>query len=156
MKRGLAGLALLLIAAAYIAGYWPERQRRVALDDSVASLRAQLDEAEARLRAARLLGELLNVTDAVAARNFGQAQTLSSRFFDDVGNEATRTPLQDIRSALETILRDRDAVTRALALGEADVMQTLRSMQVRLREALGYALSVSAPPVESAATRPPP
>ena len=53
--RAVLGFVVVLTAAAYLAGYWPERQRRVALEAEVAILRPQLVEAQAKARLAVLL-----------------------------------------------------------------------------------------------------
>jgi hypothetical protein len=147
MKRVVAGVIVVLAVVAYVAGYWPEYQQRRALETELAAVRSERDELDGQVRVARLLGQLLNVTEAVAALNFGQAQTLSSTFFDEVRGEAARTESADVRAALEAIHQNRDAVTSALARGDADVMGTLRSMQVRLRETLGYPVAATAPVV---------
>ena len=136
MKRFLTSAVLVIIAAAYLVGYWPEYQRRLAVENEVSALRFQISEAEGRVRTARLLGELLNVIDAVASMNYGQAQTLLSTFFDKVRAEATRSPVAELQVALEAVLRNRDVVTSALARGDQGVPETLRKMQAQLREAL--------------------
>jgi hypothetical protein len=150
MKRVVAALIVVLAVVAYIAGYWPEYQRRVALESEVASLRSERDSLDARARLARLLGLLLNVTEAVNAMNFGQAQTMSSTFFDDVRAEEALTEDSELRATLEGIHQNRDAVTSALARGDAGILATLHSMQIRLRQALGYPVPNTAP------TMPPP
>ncbi len=153
MKRFLTSAVLVIIAAAYLVGYWPEYQRRLAVENEVSALRFQISEAEGRVRTARLLGELLNVIDAVASMNYGQAQTLLSTFFDKVRAEATRSPVAELQVALEAVLRNRDVVTSALARGDQGVPETLRKMQAQLREALGYPVPPGAP---AAATGPAP
>jgi hypothetical protein len=147
MKRVVAGVIVVLAVVAYVAGYWPEYQQRRAVETELAAVRSERDELDGQVRVARLLGQLLNVTEAVAALNFGQAQTLSSTFFDEVRAEAARTESADVRATLEAIHQNRDTVTSALARGDADVMGTLRSMQVRLRETLGYPVAATAPVV---------
>lgn len=137
-QRLFMGGGLVLLLAAYTAGYWPERQRRVVLEQDVAVLRPQLAEAAARLRTARLLGDLLNLRDATAAMNYGQAQTLSSRLFDGVRDEAGRSPLPEVRAALNVIRQDRDVITAALARGDGAALEQVRAIEVRLRQALGY------------------
>jgi hypothetical protein len=137
MRRVIAGV-VLLVGAAYLAGYWPQYQRRAALDGEIATLRDQLADSEARVRMARLLGELLNVTEAVTALNYGQAQALSSQFFDEVRTEAARTHVTGFRAALESILQTRDGVTAALARADQGAVESLRKSQMQLREVLGY------------------
>lgn len=125
-------------AVAYAAGYWPEHQRRVALEREVDAFQQRLAESDARVRLAGLLGQLLHVTEEVAGMNYGQAQILSSRFFDDVRAESDRAADAGVRTVLQSILQNRDAVTSALARADATVLDTLRHAQTQLRAALGY------------------
>ena len=91
MKRYFAALVIVLAGLTYLVGYWPEHRRRQALQGQVTSLQVQLAEAQAQARLGGLLGQILAAEDAVSAQNYGQAQTLSSRFFDSVRTEAART-----------------------------------------------------------------
>jgi hypothetical protein len=145
-KRFLAGLTIVLIAAAYVAGYWPEHGRRLMLENEASALRARLDDAEARVRVSTLLGELLHISETVASMNYGQAQTRSSRFFDDVRAEIDRTPVAELRSALESALQRRDAITAALSRGDQAALEPLRALQIELRRALGYPIPSTDPP----------
>jgi hypothetical protein len=110
----------------------------MALEVEVASLGEQLNDANARVRMARLLGELVNVIETASALNYGQAQELASKFFDQARAEATSTPVPSFRMALERILQSRDRVTAALTRGDPAVVEILRNAQLQLRAALGY------------------
>ncbi|HEY7447410.1 MAG TPA: hypothetical protein VH702_04630 [Vicinamibacterales bacterium] len=132
---------ILVVGAVYLMGYWPERAKRIALEGEVATLRGQLDEAGARVRMGRLLGDLLVVIEATSALNYGQAQGLSSKFFDGARLEADRTPVASFKTTLEGILKNRDGVTAALTRGDAAALETLRSSERQLREALSYPVS---------------
>jgi hypothetical protein len=138
MKTVLAVVVIVLIGVAWAGGYWPERQRRVAAEAEASALRGQLAAAEARVRAAALLGDLLALRDEVSARNYGQAQEFSTRFFDRVRAEAARTSEAGLGSALQGILDTRDAVTSALTKAEPGALDLLVRLEVRLRSALGY------------------
>jgi hypothetical protein len=146
LRRFLISAAGVLIAAvvAYMVGYWPERTRRLALEANVATMRGQLNDAEARVRMARLLGDLLIATEAATALNYGQAQGLASKFFDEAQTEAARTHVPSFKMALETILQSRDTVTAALTRADPTVVDTLRNVQLQLREALAYPVSRAA------------
>ena len=137
-QRVVSDQVIAAIVAAYVAGYWPEHRRRTALDSDVIALSARLADAEARVRVGQLLGDLLDVTETVAALNYGQAQQLSSKFFDSVGAEAARTPAGTLKSTLEAVLQNRDQVTSALARGDQQALEPLRRSQIQLRMALGY------------------
>lgn len=145
MKKLLVLLAVVLIAAAYAAGSWPERQRRLALEGEVQILDRRVQEAEARVRMGTLLGELQNLMETVIQKNYGQAQPLSSAFFDHTRAETGRTPQPAFRDALEGVLAMRDPVTAALAQGDPAVIDHMRKAERRLKHALGYAASAPAP-----------
>ncbi len=154
MKRVLVVLAVLLVAGAFVAGYWPQRQGRVQAKAEAAEARRQLSEAraelaqaEARARLGRLFGQFLALQDAVVSGNYGQAQALSSPFFDqvrDAGAGADATA----RTALDAILMRRDTVTAGLARGESSVREVLVPIERELRRALGYPV----PPLAVATT----
>ena len=138
MKRYFAVMVVFLAGLAYLAGYWPERQRRQALEGQLTSLRAELAEAQARVRLGGLLGQLLAAEDAVSAQNYGQAQTLSSEFFDAVRAEATRTAAGSFKDALEKIVRMRDPVTVSLTRGEPQALVLSRDAEALVRNTLVF------------------
>lgn len=67
-KGVMVGIVVLVVGLAFVAGYWPEHRRRVALEVDAESLRERLADSEARVRVGRLLGEALNIREAVSAR----------------------------------------------------------------------------------------
>jgi hypothetical protein len=140
MAKGRTWLVTGVVAlgAAFIAGYWPEARQRRGLERERAILTERVADLEARVRVARLLGDLLYLAEMVAAMNYGEAQTLSTRFFDDVSAEAARTPVGDFKAALEQVARQRDLVTAALARGDPAARDSLDVAQLALRRALGY------------------
>jgi len=134
-------MVVLVVGLAYVAGYWPEHRRRVALEVDAESLRERLADSEARVRVGRLLGEALNIREAVGSLNYGDAQQLSSTFFDGVRAEASITPVAPFKTALEAVLQARDQVTAALARGDQAALEPLRRSELQLREVLGYPIS---------------
>ena len=138
MKRTFAASLLVLAGLAYLVGYWPERQRRRALEGQITSLQVQLAEAQARVRIGDLLGQLLAAKDAVSAQNYGQAQVLSSAWFDAVRAEATRTAAGAFKDALERIVPMRDPVTASLTRGDPQALSLLQDAETLLRNALGF------------------
>jgi hypothetical protein len=147
MKRLLAVLVVLLAAGAFVAGYWPQREARLRAEQQAAEARRQLGDvqaelarAEARDRRGRLFGRLLALQDAVASGNFGEAQSLSTPFFDGVRDEAAGESDAAVRTSLDAILMRRDTVTAGLARGEGSVREVLVPIERELRRALGYPL----------------
>ncbi len=144
MKKLLA--SLLVIGATYLAGYWPERLKRVAAEGSFHEQQTRLAEAQARVRAGELLGRILNLEDAVVARNYGLAQEQSTSFFDALGTEAARSQPAPVSAALQATLTMRDVVTAALVRADPAALELVRGAESRLREGLGYAPPPSATP----------
>ena len=149
-----------LVAAAYVAGFWPQRERVSALQAENATLKQRMDAAEGRVRAGALLGELLTFKEVVQDMNYGQARGLSSPFFEHVAAEAARTTDTSLKQALASILAQRDAMTVALTQGDAAALGQLREAERRLRLALGYpvpsAAAASAPVAVGATPAPVP
>lgn len=150
MRRLLAVLAALLVAGAFGAGYWPQRQARLRAEREATEARADLARAEARDRRGRLFGRLLALQDAVTGGNFGEAQAFSTPFFDGVRDEAAREPDAAARASLEAILQRRDAVTAGLARGEGSVREVLVPIERELRRSLDYPVPSPAPPAAAA------
>lgn len=141
MKRTIVGIVLMIIALAYVAGFWPEHRRLSAARTEIRTLHDRLSSADDRMRASEVLGQLMRLTDAVAARNYGDAATLSSSYFDTVRAEASRTGHPALKGALENILRTRDRVTTAIAQTDRTLAGTLKDQERTLRRALGYPVS---------------
>lgn len=158
MKRLLAVIVVLLVGGAFGAGYWWQREPRVRAERDaaearrqLAEARADLDRAEARDRRGRLFGRLLALQDAVASGRFGEAQALSTPFFDGVSDEAAREADAAVRTSLDAILMRRDTVTAGIARGEASVREALVPIERELRRALGYPVLPLAPAPAGAA-----
>jgi hypothetical protein len=134
----LAGV--ILGGGAFLAGYLPEHRLRTAAERESQHLREQLGAAEARIRVARLLGEALTVKEVAMRQNYGQAQDLSSPFFNRVRDEAASTPIGELRDVLNDVLSRRDAVTASLTKADPGVVDTLHALELRMRGALGYPL----------------
>ena len=143
MKRILAIVVVVVVGLAYLAGFWPQHRQLTDAQAESRMLQERLTSAEGRVRLAEVLGQLLRLSDAVTARNYGEAATLSASFFDSVRAEAARADQPAVKEALETILRTRDQVTTAIAQTDPSVSVSLKEHERTLRRALGY--SVDAP-----------
>lgn len=132
--------AVVVIGAAFLAGYVPQRRLRAAAEEEARTLRAQLAASDARVRLGQLLGQVLTIREVVARQNYGQAQELASTFFDSVRKEAASGSRDEFRPMLNEVLSQRDAVTAALTRADQAVVQILHAIEVRLREALGFPL----------------
>ena len=94
--RIIGVLAIILIVASVL-GYWPERQRRVAVEAERSSLQSRLTVLHDCVRAAQLHVELLNLIDTIERVNYGQAQTQATALFDRVRAELGRTRDEQLR-----------------------------------------------------------
>ena len=138
--RALFVIVVVLVAGAFVGGYWPEHRRLVDARAQLETLKAQLGDAEAKVRLADILGQLLRLVDSIEARNFGEAATQATAYFDRVGAEALASASSDTKSGLESIARSRDKVVTALALNDFSVLEELRGHEVTLRRALGFSV----------------
>lgn len=137
MKRALLITAVVVAGLMYLAGYWPQHRQLTDTRGQLAETQGKLAAAEARIHLGEVLGRLLALSDAVTAKNYGQAATLSSSFFDLVRNEASRTTQPDV-TALQDILNARDRVTTAIAGTDPALTAVLKEQERALRRALGY------------------
>lgn len=144
-KRIATVAAVVLIGGAFLAGYLPERRLRTAAEREAVTLRERLASAEARVRMGQLLGETLALREVVMRQNYGQAQDLSSSFFNSIRVEATATPLNEFRDVLNDVLSRRDSITSSLTKAEPGVVERLHDIEVRMRGALGYSLPPEPP-----------
>jgi hypothetical protein len=137
-------VAVVLLVGAFLAGFVPERRLRSAAEQESRSLEEQLAAVEARVRFSRLLGDALALNE-MAMQDYGQAQVLSSAFFDQVRQEAAGTPVSAFRDVLSDVLSRRDLVTSSLAKADPAVVEILHTVEVRIRGGLGYPLPPEPP-----------
>jgi hypothetical protein len=144
LKLIAAITVIVLLGGAFLAGYLPEHRLRLVAEQQSLALREQLAAAEARVRMGQLLGQVLALREVVTRQNYGQAQELSSAFFDSVRTEAAATPLGDYRSALNDVLARRDALTASLTKADPGTVEALSTIEAQVRRALGYPLPQTA------------
>lgn len=155
MKAFVVVLVLILIAGAYLGGYWPEHSRLLESQRNLQAVSAQLAEAQARLRLFGLHHRLLHLIDTVTEKNYGEAQKLSTDFFDEVRAEIMRTDKAELKSALESVLQARDSMTAGLAKADPGVVNVLDELKKQIGRFLEHHSPPGAsPPAASAAPEP--
>jgi hypothetical protein len=137
-KRIIAIVVVVLLVAAFLVGYVPQQQRLASAEMETEGLQNRLVAAEDRVRAGELLGRILTVQEVTARQDYGHAQDLSSAFFDAVRAEASATHNSQLRDGLNEAQARRDAVTAALAKADPTAIEILHTIELRLRQALGY------------------
>jgi hypothetical protein len=136
MKKILIYLGGLLVA--FGAGYVPLYFKMMKLEDAS---RDQLRQAESKsaaldqqLRLVRLESDLGLLMISVQKGNFGDARDRSSKFFDAVRAAMTSTEDPKVKSRLEAILANRDAITSDLMALNSAVMASLQAIFLQLHE----------------------
>lgn len=140
----IVAVMVAVVMLAYVAGYWSLYGPNRTLQTENDALHARVVILEDRARLSMIHIKTLGAIDAVAAMNYGQAQALASSLFDDVRAELNRTTNASYREALQDALDRRDALTAALATGDAAVLQPLREVEQRIRQVLSTPVAVSA------------
>lgn len=146
MKSVLVVIAMLLLAGAYVGGYWPEHRELTAAQSELQSTKIRLAEAEDKIRMYQLENRILGVIEKATDKNYGDAQKLSTEFFDQVRPEIARTAQDSFRTSLESALLKRDQVTAGLTQGDPAVLDLLRQMLVNFRQVLGSEPATAAGP----------
>jgi hypothetical protein len=132
----IAILFVVLMALSFGGGYWLEHQEFEAAQAQVKTTAAQLTDAENTLRFYRLQGQLLTLVDETGNKNYGDAAGLSTKFFNDLRDDASIAAPTNVKSALQTMLGQRDAVTADLAKGDPAAHDLLVQMSAELRQVL--------------------
>lgn len=134
MKRVIFAVVVVLIVVAYFAGYWPERTKLQDAERRLAHQSSQLASAQQVVRLCRLQNQVLILVQEAGSQNYGDAMTLSTRFFDGVRDELDRAKQSALKSSLQSILAQRDAVTSALAKGEPAAQNLLQQQASALQK----------------------
>jgi type II secretory pathway pseudopilin PulG len=142
LRRAL--IVILLMAISFGAGYLFERGRSKDAQAKFTAASAQLSAAQATIQLYQLQDQLLTLTQEAGNKNYGDAATLSTKFFDGLRVEADRTNQPNVKSTLESVLNQRDAVTTALAKGDPKANDLLLQLLATFRQILGK--SAPAPP----------
>jgi hypothetical protein len=127
-------LIIILLAIAYVGGYWPEHQHLQEARRNLAQTQQRLAQAQDAARISHMENELLNVIDQTQAQNYGEAQKSSGQFFDDLNSETSSFPASPYISELKTIVARRDAVVSGLARADASTLSSLRQSLNDLRK----------------------
>lgn len=153
MKRAMLIIGIVLIGAAYLGGFWPQYQKAQQARRQLTSVTEELNQAQGKLDLCRLQVRLLALIGKTSVKDYGQASALSTQFFNGVRREEGRQSEPGVKSALQSILSQRDTVTSDLAKGDASALGVLNTLEGTMfnivQQSLGVA-SASAPPAAPA------
>jgi hypothetical protein len=134
MRLGIIVIVLMILA--FLGGYWPQHSKLEEAEGRLAVSSAQLSNAESTVRLCQLQDQLLTLVQESANKNYGDAATLSTKFFNDLRAELMRTIQPDVKSALQSVLDQRDAITAGLAKGDPMVHDLLVQLLATFRQTL--------------------
>jgi hypothetical protein len=132
MKRAGIIIGIVLIGIAYGLGFWPQYQKARESRRQVAQMTTELAGSQSRIRLYQLQTSLIAVVRQANQKNYGQASTLSTKFFDEARAEAQRQSDPKVKAGLESILQQRDAVTAALAKGDPSALGLLDPLETTM------------------------
>jgi type II secretory pathway pseudopilin PulG len=144
MKRAGIIIGIVLIGIAYVLGFWPQYEKAQKARQQLEQANTELAGAQARNGLYRLQHELLAVVRQTNQKNYGQASTLSTAFFDSVRAELPRQADPKVKTALESILQQRDAVTSALAKGDPSALGLLQQLEDTMFQVVGETMGTTA------------
>lgn len=137
MIKKLLILFLVLLAAAYVAGYWPQHQQLHAAQQNAAQAQQQLATTQEVARICKLENELLALLGQAENQNYGDARNLSNAFFEDLRKEADRDPNAPYKADLENILGQRDAITAGLTKADPSTTNSLKQALTQMEQLVG-------------------
>jgi type II secretory pathway pseudopilin PulG len=137
MNKIVAVVILILLAAAYVGGYWPQHRQLRAAQQSAAQAQEELSGAQTVARVCHLENDLLALIGQTENQNYGNARNLSNAFFDEMRREADRDQNTPYKGDLENILGQRDTVTAGLARADASTPTALRQLLAQMQQLMG-------------------
>lgn len=129
MKRVIVIIGLLLIVAAYVFGFWPQYQDARQARTELQSVTQQLNQARAKLGLCALQQPLLALIKQASAKNYGDAATLSTQFFNQVNEQTQQQTDPGVKAKLSSILKQRDVVTSDLAKADPASVTVLNGIE---------------------------
>jgi hypothetical protein len=132
MKRAGIIIGIVLIGIAYLFGFWPQYQKAQESRRQLAQMNIEFTGLQAKVRLYQLQNSLIAVVRQTNQKNYGQASTLSTKFFDDARAEVERQSDSKIKAALESVLQQRDAITAALAKGDPSALGLLEPLETTM------------------------
>jgi len=113
--------ALLLIVAAFLAGFVPQYRKAAALEQQLAGERTQMESLRTRLglAGARDFAGILYLE--LTRKNYGIAQPRASALFDHIRGVVSSLPEGESKNSLHQILGRRDEIVSAIAKADPAV-----------------------------------
>ena len=122
--------AVIVLAAAYLAGFVPSYIENRRLTAQVSELQTLLAQASAQLHVATLRNQLGMILIEVEQNNFGMAKEKSSHFFDGLRQVISDQTDPQLRERLTALLARRDEMTSDLTSLNSESSAKIRKLFV--------------------------
>jgi hypothetical protein len=129
-------IVLVLMALSFGGGFWWEHEKVESAQEKLTTANAQLAQAGAAVRLCRLEDQLLTLVEDTANKNYGNAAAVSTKFFDGLNGEASLATPPYVKSAIQSLLAQRDQVTAELANGDPAAHDVFVQMSATLHHAV--------------------
>jgi hypothetical protein len=129
-------IVLVLIALSFGGGFWWEHGRMESVQHKLNAASAQLSQDDAVIRVCRLQDQLLTLVEDTANKNYGDAATVSTKFFNQLASEVSQETQPAVKSAMQSILAQRDQVTAELAKADPAAHDLFVQMLATLHHAM--------------------
>jgi hypothetical protein len=134
-------IVLVLMALSFGGGFWLEHGKAESVQSKLNATTAELTKANDDVRLCRLEDELLTLTEDTANKNYGDAATASTEFFNHLSAEISQTSQPAAKSAMQSILGQRDQVTAEIAKADPASHDAFVQMSATLHHAIQPVLS---------------
>lgn len=145
MKRAAIIIGIVLIGIAYLLGFWQEYQKLQRSQNRLRIVTTQLSNAEAQTSLYRLQHELLAVVRETNQKNYGQASTSATKFFDSLRDDLPQQTDPKVKKVLQSMLQQRDAVIAALAKGDPSALGLLQPMETTMFQTIDNLMAGKVP-----------
>lgn len=143
MRRAGVILGILLIVGAFFVGFWPQYQTARKVRGQLKTATTQLSRLEEQVGLSKLQQDLLGIIRQTSDKNYGNAASLSTHFFNEVSQEQERQTQPQVKASLQSILAKRDAVTSHLAKGDPSALGVLNDLENTMSKLLNRSLGNS-------------
>jgi len=129
-------IVLVLMGLSFGGGFWWEYSRTNSVRGRLQATEAQLTTDQYQISLCQLQQQLLTLVDDTANRNYGDAATVSTKFFNNLNAVESKATEPQMKSLLQSILSQRDTVTADLAKADPTAHDLFVQMSQKFHQAL--------------------
>jgi hypothetical protein len=129
-------ITLILMALSFGGGFWWEHGKMEAAQHKLDAANSQLKQTTAAVRLCALQDQMLTMLEDTANKNYGDAAAVSTKFFDAIPAEISQANQPYVKSALQSILAQRDQLTGELAKADPAAHDLLAQISATLHHAV--------------------